>query len=74
MEDRFTIENIKKQVVDLQKNNTKYIEAIAGIEMLLNSNNNGKVKDQDITKKYNELKKKVNELNDMTSEFISMLD
>jgi len=73
MEDRRTREDIKRQVENIKVNNLNNLEAMAGIEMLMTSNNNGTVKDSRVSMKYKELKEKVDEINSITEEFISML-
>jgi len=74
MENRKTIENIYNEMKDVERNNLNNVEHFASIELLLHSNNNGTVKDADVSKEFAALKEKIEEASRATSKFISMLD
>jgi len=74
MEDKITKSNLKDQIKNIKLNNSNNLEAMVGIEMLITSNNNGTTKDENISRKYNELKQKINEITSITDEFMSMLN
>ncbi|KXG75033.1 hypothetical protein AN619_20030 [Thermotalea metallivorans] len=73
MEDRKTVEEVMHQMTGIEKNNFRNMEHISGIDLLLTSDNNGTVKDAQISSKFNELKKKLQETNQLTKEFMAML-
>lgn len=74
MEDERTKVEVKEQIENIKKNNLDNLGDISSLEMLLNSNNNGKTKDENASKKFLELKKKLDEVNRIADEFVSMLE
>jgi len=73
VEDQRTKSELKKQIDSIRINNLNNLEAIASLEMLLTSNNNGRVKDEQSSQKFMELKGKVDEISNITNEFVTML-
>ncbi len=73
MEDERTKIELKKQIESIRENNLNNLEAIASLEMLLTSNNNGRVKDEKSSQKFIELKGKVDEVSNITNEFVAIL-
>lgn len=73
MDDNVNIENIIEEIKIINDNNFSNAEHVNNIELLLVSNNNGKVKDADIAYKFNDLKDKVEEIASTTSEMLESL-
>lgn len=73
MEDKRTIESIYHEIQVIDTNNSKSIDSIVSMEMLLNSNNNCKSKDRDMSKKLEVLKGAIQEAVEVTSQIKSML-
>ena len=73
MEDKRTIESIYHEIQVIDTNNSKSIDSIVSMEMLLNSNNNCKSKDRDMSKKLEVLKGTIQEAAEVTSQIKSML-
>lgn len=74
MEDRRTVEGIINQIKDIEKNNWDTMEHITSIEMLLTSDNNGTDKDDEISQKFFELRRKMQEVIDSTNEIVFSLN
>lgn len=73
MEDNKTIKNVINQANQIKKNITSNTEYVAGIELLLTSDNNSTPKDVKISKQFSNIKDKIEELNNLTDQFISEL-
>lgn len=74
MEDKRTVEGIINQIKDIEKNNWDTMEHITSIEMLLTSDNNGTDKDDEISEKFFELRRKMQEVIDSTNEIVFSLN
>ncbi|WP_066499350.1 hypothetical protein [Abyssisolibacter fermentans] len=73
MDDNVNIENIIEEIRIINDNNFSNAEHVNNIELLLVSNNNGKVKDADIAYKFSDLKDKVEEIASTTNEMLESL-
>ncbi len=73
MEDKRTIESIYHEIQVIDTNNSNSIDSVVSMEMLLNSNNNCKSKDREMSKKLEVLKGTIQEAIEVTSQIKSML-
>jgi hypothetical protein len=74
MEDKRTVKDLIDQMKTIEKNNFENVEYISSMDLLLTSNNNGTVKDADLSDKFNNLKSKMREVADLTGEFLDDLN
>jgi len=74
MEDTRTMQNLINELSNIERNNQNNLEHITSIDLLLVSNNNGTVKDAEISKKVSNLKEKIREVSEASSELTSLLN
>jgi len=74
MEDNRTLSDIINQLEGIDKSNSDIMEYITSIDLLLTSNNNGTVKDAEVSKTFTELKNKLEEAIDASKQFKSSLE
>ncbi|MTI57040.1 hypothetical protein [Geosporobacter ferrireducens] len=73
MDDRKTLHEVMNQMKAIEASLYENFEHIAGIELLLSSDNNSTVKDAKISKNFSILKEKLEDTTDSVKVFMSML-
>ncbi len=74
VEDNRTIKEIISQLNMIEKDHQHILEHVTSIDLLMVSDNNGKVKDAAIAKKLDNLKQKIEEVVETSSEITSILN
>lgn len=74
MEDSRTIQEIINQLNMIEKDHQHILEHINSIDLLMVSNENGRVKDANIAKKISGLKQKIEDVVETSSEITSILN
>lgn len=74
MEDTRTMQNLINELSNIERNNQNNLEHITSIDLLLVSNNNGTVKDAEISKKISNLKEKIREVSEVSNQLTSLLN
>ena len=73
MENPRTISEIIKQTKKVEENNWNSTQYLNSISMLLTSNDLGKVKDENLSKKFTQLNNKMEDINKLTENLLSHL-
>ena len=73
MENPRTIGEIIKQTKQIEENNWHSTQYLNSINMLLTSNDLGTIKDDNLSKKFNQLNNKMEDINKLTEELLSHL-
>ncbi|WP_352419264.1 hypothetical protein [Proteiniborus sp.] len=74
MEDNRTIQEIINQLSMIEKDHQHILEHVNSIDLLLVSNENGRVKDATISKKLEGLKQKIEDVVETSNEITSILN
>ncbi|SDZ38097.1 hypothetical protein SAMN05660462_02945 [Proteiniborus ethanoligenes] len=74
MEDTRTIQEIINQLNMIEKDNQHILEHVNSIDLLLVSNENGRVKDAELSNKIVGLKEKIESVVEISNEITSMLN
>jgi len=73
MQNPSTIGEIIKQTKKVEENNWNSTQYLNSINMLLTSNDLGKVKDENLSKKFTQLNNKMENINKLTEDLLSLL-
>ena len=73
MENPRTISEIIKQTKKVEENNWNSTQYLNSISMLLTSNDLGKVKDENLSKKFTQLNNKMEDINKLTEDLLAHL-
>lgn len=68
-----TISEIIKQTKKIEESNWHSSQYLDSINMLLTSNDLGKTKDENLSKKFNQLHSKIDDINKLTEDLLSHL-
>ncbi|WIV13307.1 hypothetical protein [Proteiniborus sp. MB09-C3] len=74
MEDNRTIQEIINQLNMIEKDHQHILEHVNSIDLLMVSNENGRVKDSNVAKKIDGLKQKIEDVVETSNEITSMLN
>lgn len=70
MEDHNAINKMVNQIKNISKNNYNNKEYLTSMELLLTSENDGRVKDAEIANQFNDLKNKIDEVDKLSNELL----
>ena len=73
MENPRTVSEIIKQTKKVEENNWNSTQYLNSISMLLTSNDLGKIKDENLSKKFTQLNNKMEDINKLTENLLSHL-
>lgn len=74
MENQNTVNEVINQMKKVEKSSNEIMSCLAGIDLLLASNDYGKTKYKNISEDYSILKGKIENVDKLTQKFISQLE